>query len=198
MDALDHLFKTDKIDIFKQDGSLVKANVPAQVDRKTIVISDVSIPIECGYSIKRLLPAGIVEEYVVEDPGFDQGMHPMKPQYCVIVRRKDAISRPPTSISYHVTGVGARLNIGTYDSSHNVIFQQGSPTELFEQLRKVAAALPESDREAIFQSIGDMEDVQGKPTFLDRYTDFMALIASHVTVFAPMIPALTALLPHAK
>jgi hypothetical protein len=94
--------------------------------------------------------------------------------------------------------VGARLNIGTYDSSHNVIFQQGSPTELFEQLRKVAAALPESDREAIFQSIGDMEDVQGKPTFLDRYTDFMALIASHVTVFAPMIPALTALLPHAK
>jgi hypothetical protein len=79
-----------------------------------------------------------------------------------------------------------------------VIFQQGSPAELFAQLRQVGSALPVTDRESILHSIGEMESALDKPTFLDRYRDFMALAGSHVIVFAPMLPALTALLPHAK
>ena len=199
MNELDRLFKKDRVDIFKADGTPVKAAVPAQVDGNKIAISDVTIPVEPGYIVTRGLPSGTVEKYVVEDPGFTQGMPPaVSPMYFMKVRRKGAVPQSPTSITYNVTGPGARLNIGSYDASHNVIFQQGSPSELFEQLRKVASALPEADREPTLHSISEMESALGKPTFLDRYTDFMALVASHVTVFAPMIPALTALLPHAK
>jgi len=55
-----------------------------------------------------------------------------------------------------------------------------------------------ADGESVIRSISAMESALDKPTFLDRYRDFMALAPSHVTVFAPTLPALTALPPHAK
>jgi hypothetical protein len=36
-----------------------------------------------------------------------------------------------------------------------------------------------------------MENSVGQKTFLQKYSEFVALAANHVTIFAPLLPALT-------
>lgn len=193
-------FETDRVTISDPDGNVLRADIPAQVEagQNRIMLSDTNIPLVPGCTIARILPSGIVEEYIVEDPGFDQGFLPMSARFTAKVRRKDALPRRPQSTVY-VTGPNARVNIGSLDASHNsVVYNEGSQEELFERLSVIASSIESAHRQEILDIITAMKEERELPTFLDRYRDFVSLVADHITMFAPLIPALTALLPHTQ
>jgi uncharacterized protein YpuA (DUF1002 family) len=86
-----------------------------------------------------------------------------------------------------------RVNINSTDSSVNVINTES--VKIFNDLRDLLPNIENKNvREKISQSIDSMEQSLGGSGFINRYQEFMAIIANYMTVFAPLIPALTALL----
>ncbi len=102
---------------------------------------------------------------------------------------------PPQSvnITYNVSGQNTRVNINSTDSSTNTI--DLSSHAVFNNLLEAAASIQNSkNREAIEASINEMNKSVGTRDFGSRYKAFMAVIADHITVFAPMLAQLAALL----
>lgn len=99
----------------------------------------------------------------------------------------------PINITYNVSGSNTRVNINSTDSSVNVINTES--IKIFSDLRAVLEKIEKKEeREKISQSIDVMEQSVGSSSFINRYQEFMAIIANHITVFSPFIPALTTLL----
>ena len=64
---------------------------------------------------------------------------------------------------------------------------------LFDNLRgaiRTSISDPELS-ETLMHCVEAMEAAAGTRTFADRYKDFIALAADHISVFGPFLPALT-------
>lgn len=69
-------------------------------------------------------------------------------------------------------------------------------TILFDALREKVAQI--QDGEEISARISDMENSVGTKTFAEKYNAFIQAAANHMTLFAPLIPALTQLLSQVR
>lgn len=99
----------------------------------------------------------------------------------------------PTNITYNVSGSNTRVNINSTDSSVNVINTES--LQIFNDLRELLPKIEnEKERNEISKSIDSMEQSVGGNSFMTCYQDFMSIVANHMTVFAPLMPALSALL----
>jgi hypothetical protein len=188
----------DTITICSASGDHVAGPFRVSFGKGKCSLWDMSVTIVPGLMVKRQLPNNGVEEYIIEDPGFSSGLPPsIPPHYELKLRRKDAIPKPPTSVTYNFHGPNARVNIGSYDNSNNVVYHEGSATDLFAELRTAIEVISvESDRKRLLEHVAEMEAAAGTITFLDKYRAFMQDVAAHITVIAPLLPALASLLPH--
>lgn len=101
---------------------------------------------------------------------------------------------PASPLTVNISGTNNRFNLGSIDNSSNTHAQ--TTNTVFESLR---AAIPDQTskelRSELLNRIEQMEQAVGKPTFSSRYNDFIQSAANHLAIFAPMLPALSALLP---
>jgi len=65
---------------------------------------------------------------------------------------------------------------------------------LFDNLLKTLEDSSIENKEDIKSSINDMKQAIGKPSLLEKYNSFIQSVANHMTIFAPFIPQLSALL----
>lgn len=99
----------------------------------------------------------------------------------------------PTTINYNLSGMGARVNINSKDSSINVISAEVS--KVFSQVRDLVKQISdESARTNIERAIDELEESHGTDGFMQKYQAFISSAANHMTVLSPIIPALTNLL----
>ena len=99
----------------------------------------------------------------------------------------------PTNITYNVSGTGARVNINSTDSSVNIVSTEVS--EVFTQIREAVALIPDSSqRGEVERAVNEMEQAHGTSSFLQKYQAFITSAANHMTILAPVIPAVTGLL----
>ncbi|CAG0974391.1 hypothetical protein MTYP_01409 [Methylophilaceae bacterium] len=99
----------------------------------------------------------------------------------------------PTNITYNVSGSGARVNINSTDSSVNIISTEVS--KVFAQVREAVDRIPDpAQRGEIERTVNEMEQAHGSSGFLQKYQAFIASAANHMTILAPVIPAVTGLL----
>jgi hypothetical protein len=98
------------------------------------------------------------------------------------------------STNYYVQGENARLNVNSTDNSVNVVIE--SKEEFFGALQqRIESEVRDGDeRRRILDALTVLHESYGKPSFAQRYTDFIAAAANHVTLVAPFIPALTEML----
>jgi hypothetical protein len=187
-------FVTDHVSLIKADGRRWDS-IKASVQTHKIFIEDGRLPIEEDDIIERSLPNGLAERYVILDRGFHNTWQGIPAHYQIAVRKETAISRgnSPSTV-YNVTGPNARLNIGSVDSSTNVV--NVAPTELLTQLQRTIEARVEAEQERneLLARLADLQSAQGTPTYLDRYQRFIAAAANHMTTLAPFLPALTQLM----
>jgi len=106
-------------------------------------------------------------------------------------------NEPSTTVApltINVGGVNSRVNLHSNDNSSNTYI--AAENSVFENLRTIVSeqAPPES-RSELLARIEKMEQSVGKPTFVARYNDFIQSAANHIAIFAPLLPALSALLP---
>src|ERR1017187_9872667 len=80
-------FMRDTLVLHKKDGSMFH-HVRAQVSTKGIIIEDVRLPIEVGDKLTRTLPNGLTEEFIVDDPGYQEGVGDIPSHFQAKVHRE--------------------------------------------------------------------------------------------------------------
>ena len=189
-------FEKDKIKIINKDG-VVYENLKAGVQPKMILFSNASIPVELGDIILRELPSGIEEKFIVTDPGFFAGVAGVKAHYQIKYKREDLLSKEkpePNTVTYNVTGQNSRVNINSQDYSNNQI--NNAPEELFGLMKDIISReiTDEKEKNDLIALTNKMQSNHGTPDFIVSYKEFMATAANHMSVLAPILPALAGLL----
>jgi len=189
-----HELLTDIIVLYKADGRVLE-NVRARVSDNRVFVADAKLPVEAGDNLTRVLPSGLEDEFIVDDPGYQARVAGIPAHFQMKVHRAGTERRPLGSTTYNVTGPNARLNINSHDRSTNTVVHGNAP--VFADLLKVVAesSVGDGERAKLVAGIEAMANAHTTPGFVDRYQDFIALAANHVAIIAPFIPALSALLP---
>ncbi len=98
-----------------------------------------------------------------------------------------------TPVTINVSGPNARLNLSSTDNSTN---SYTTTSNVFQDMRiAVEQSVPGDDRQSLIAKINSLEESLGKPAFGARYKEFIQSAANHISIFAPFLPALSALLP---
>ena len=188
-------FLADTVILRKPDGTEV-TDIRASVQDGKISVFDVALRIEPDDRVVRLLPNGQMEEFIVEEANYRQAFHAIPAHWTILCRRSNQPPVAPQSVTYHVSGANARINVQSHDNSTN-ISRPESPAVFLELQRAASAQITdEIERQRMLERIEELEGSHGTSAFLARYQGFVAAAANHMTIFAPLLPALTILLSH--
>lgn len=107
--------------------------------------------------------------------------------------RKDNV-QSPHHVTIHQHGPQARVNLNSTDYSHNVLTVQEQ--NVFAQVRAALehGVSDQNELKAILSKLQDFESSIHQPTALAKFQTFVNNAASYMTLLAPFIPALTAML----
>ena len=189
------------MDIFGDTVTIVNEgkrieSVRAIVDKDKVYVDDIRIPLEEGDTIERKLENGRTEILKVTNVLQRTG-GPLS-HYEIEIERQGARSMQtqPSTINVNVLdSAQPRININSIDQSTNILNSQ--PDELFEEIRSLLQGSVSDGEELdrILMRVDDMEDSIGTPDEFKRaYKEFISVAANHLTILAPMLPALSSLL----
>lgn len=185
----------DTVSLLKATGERIDG-IKAHVQSALILIADTSLPIEEGDKLHRTLPNSLVESYLVLDRGFYAAVAGIPAHFQVKVQKESAIARQaqPQTVIYNLQGANPRVNVNSVDSSTNIITVERE--QLFDQLREVVSReIKDSEiQEKMLRKATEMESAAGTNSYVEKYKEFMALAADHMTVLAPLLPGLSQLL----
>jgi len=184
----------DIITIVKPSGEVFD-DIRANVQPRVIFIHDEKLPLEENDKIYRKLPSGLVETYIVIDRGYYSGIGGIRGHYQAKVRKEGSINEEKyNSIInvYNASGPNSRININSTDNSKNY---SNDTDLLFEDLKLALAGIVEEEiKEKSFQILEKLNSSKRTSSYLTNYQDFISILANHMTVIAPFIPALTQLI----
>jgi hypothetical protein len=186
-------FMTDNVSLVKANGQRIE-NIGANVQAKKIFIDNGSVPIEEGDILERKLPNGLVERYRVMDRGYFAAFSGTPAHYQVQVQKETAlVPRAGGTTIYNVSGLNARVNVQSTDVSTNVI--NVDVAQLFEQIGDAIrnGVADEEVRQRLFSQLPGLNKATTSQDYLERYQQFIASAANHMTIIAPFLPALAQL-----
>jgi hypothetical protein len=100
---------------------------------------------------------------------------------------------PKIADNIHFHGPNPRLNVNSTDNSTNIVSTTND--EVFVELSdKANSILDEKERERVLARIAEMQYAHKSGGFLAAYQHFISVAADHMTVFAPLLPALAQML----
>ena len=82
------------------------------------------------------------------------------------------------------------LNIGSTDKSTNVVFRGDIFGDIETALR--SGVTDQTKLDQILSSLGEVKNQRGQSGYIAAYQKFMAVVADHIGIVAPFLPALTA------
>jgi len=128
----------DDIDVVAPDGS-VRCRVKGYYSGKQFIIDDMSVDIRPEDEIRRLLPNGREEAFVVGDPKFYRN-GPFGSHYQVVISRRGTFDRHRGgnySVTIHGTGAGSQVNVATTGSSQTSQITSNDPEVLRELINGI-------------------------------------------------------------
>ena len=186
----------EKVTIVHRDGKKHE-NIHAAVTPKKIYIRKVTVPISVGDKIQRNLPSGQEEVFMVTNVHLLRGGVRIPDTYEISYEREGTQRRRSqhTSLNFNVSNSPqARINFNSTDQSTNTIHYEAE--EIFSRIRQLLSESitkqPELDH--LLDKVNEMESSLGSSDFKKAYKDFITTGADHMTVLAPILPALTGLL----
>ena len=187
-------FSKDVITLLKPNGEVIE-NIKANVQSRIVFIFDANLPLEENDKIYRKLPNGLVETYIVADRGYHSGIGGIKGHYQAKVKKEVTINEDKyNSIVniYTASGPNSRININSVDKSRNY---HNDSDLLFSDLKLALEGIKEEEiKEKALELLEELNTTKHTPTYLVKYQNFISLLADHLTVIAPFIPALTQLI----
>lgn len=187
MTIFDHFPKTP-IDIVAPDGTL-RCSTTGIISTNEIQVPDASIDVETGDEVRRLLPNGKEEVFIIRDAVYSDGLGPIPPHYNLKVFRKGSFARHTGGHYINVSGHNARVNLNSTDNSTNVV----NTTSIFAQ---VASAIEQgvddaAERETLLEALKAIETSDSSEGKGQAYQRLIANAANHMTILAPFLGPLT-------
>lgn len=185
-------FMNDEVTLIKKNGELFR-NIRALVQTNTILIDDVSIPIEEEDQIKRILPNGLKEKYLVIDRGYKGPIGSFKAHYQVKVEKETKVKKEvKNSTIYNVEGNNSRININSPDSSTNVIIDSINETNVFEKLREnIDLNCSKEEKQNLISQIDELERTKGTHEYTKVFKSFIQSAKDCMETINPFILALS-------
>jgi len=194
MKPWEHLIEPDQIDVVAPDGT-VRCRVAGYYGGDSFTIDDLTVDIQAGDEIRRLLPTGKEEAFQVVDPRFlkDERGQFFGSHYQVKVSRKGVFPKHSGgnyNISLH--GANARVNIRSTDNSTNTAIADS----LFTGIRHAVenGISDQAQRAHLLGQIEELEKAKDRGSFAKAYQALIASAADHMTILTPFLPALTQML----
>lgn len=185
----------DVVSLVKNDGTVIE-KIKAIVQTNKIYIFDAKLPLEENDIIFRNLPNGLFEKYIVEDRGYIAPTMGIEGHYQAKVRKEGSINKEQyksTTIINNINSTHAKVNINSTDNSNNTITQNDE--KLFDKIINALDSISEINiREQAIKLANEMKANVGKPTFKEKYQNFISTLTNYVTIISPFLPALTSLL----
>ncbi len=96
--------------------------------------------------------------------------------------------------TYNLHGTHSRVNIQSHDNSVNISHQ--STENVFADMRQVIQNQIQSEVEKteILKNLEELEAAKGTTNFVQKYQNFIASAANHISLLSPFIPTLTQML----
>ena len=156
--------------------------------------------IQAGDRIEYKDKDGMVDVYVVVDPGYHAKQFGVKPYYSAKVEKDGAYFQSASGQTYAgaatvSAAASSAANAGPASpaaASSSSTVQSPSTQLLFETLRTFVAS--QEDKQTLLFLINEMEASVGTPNYAAMYDSFIQTIASRIPVFAYFIPQLSHLL----
>lgn len=147
---------------YVKNGAVVRENIRAVVDSRTIHVDVTDLPFEAGDHIFRQLPNGFVEDYIITRPDFHTGSGGggIPDFYELQVRRSNEPVAPPQTIIANISGNNSRVYVNSTDNSVNVTSSVISADQLgafLAQVKPNLALLPDDKRSAVEEAIAVLE-----------------------------------------
>jgi hypothetical protein len=182
-------FKTHQCDIVAPNSSL-RSSPQANFTGDLIVIAGKDTVILPGDEIRRVLPNRTDETFEVLDPVFyDTGI--MGAHFQIKVWRKGTFQHGQGgNYSINISGSNPRVNIGSTDNSSNIAIQGDLFGNIEAALRSTVTDQGQLDQ--ILSSLTELRGQRGQLGYIAAYQKFMAIVADHIGIVAPFLPALTA------
>jgi hypothetical protein len=109
--------------------------------------------------------------------------------------QKSPVKPRSSAPNIHISGTFHHSPIGVGSNVNQAVSYNRASDRLFVQLREAAGSVDdESERAEILAKLDQLQRNQGSAGFLDAYQKFIASVADYMTIFGPLIPALTQLL----
>jgi hypothetical protein len=185
----------------KSTGHFHKFRAMVQSTRGMIYTNDGRLPVEEGDQIERPLPTS-VETYTVVDRGYYPEINGIPPHYQMKVRKNTGEAEAPRQAGqvthiYNLTGAQARINIQSDDKSVNIssVTNEQLFAGIANEIKQHVA--DESQQSEMLIKLDALKRADSK-TIRERYREFISTAADHMTLLAPFLPALTALLVSLK
>jgi hypothetical protein len=175
------LIQPDDIDVVAPDGT-VRSRVKGYYSGKQIIIDDMSVDVQPGDEIRRLLPNGKEEAFVVDDPKFYKGGHFGSHYQVSISRRREFDPKTGGNYNIHVTGPNARVSIGSQDHSINVV-----AGDVFGDIATAlrGAVKDRDELQRLLSAVDEMKQKRGSDRFEGAYTNFVTMAAKYLAPLAP-------------
>jgi len=155
----------EKFTFVKKDGTTRKDEVMGRLTDNLIITQDVSLSVEPNDHFLRNLPNGLVEDYVVLDPGYYAQVASLPAHYQCKVRRTDLEPEKPQTVINNIhanfSGANARLNVNSVDNSTNYSVTGISITALTKFLHEVDlvySALPREQQDSLREPIALLKE----------------------------------------
>lgn len=204
---------TKQVTLLHQDGRVTprqKSLINDKGNYIMIILEGAPDLIQAGDRIEYKDRDGMVDVYVVIDPGYHAKQFGVKPYYSAKVEKDGSYFQSATGQTYAKTSASTTSNPVTAPQYNEVSVAatatshapqprpasasvQGSSTQLlFETLRTFVTS--QEDKQTLQFLIGEMEASVGTPDYIAMYDSFIQTIAGRIPQFAYFIPQLSHLL----
>jgi hypothetical protein len=176
----------DTVTLVRPNGEKIEG-INAGVQPTRVFIDDQKLVINEGDYIERILPNGKLERYLVHEAN----IYP-RSGYQLVVKRDGILSEQAISTTHnYFYGSNARVNNNSTDNSINVAGL--NQDETFRELRNLlqGSTLDSAVKSKSLTLVDEMESTKGTKTYLEKYIEFVSVLADHAGLVAAFIPALT-------
>ncbi len=185
-------FMTETFRLVKANGKACPGEFKGRKgEHNKIITFESGVAIEPNDHLLRVLSNGLVEDYIVDDPGFHEPVMSFPAHYQATVRRSDQPAAQPQTIINNISGANARINLNSTDNSNNTAVL--GDYSVFTQMRDAAEKQlsDASELERVLDRIEKLEGAAKSGNFVEEYKAFTQQLSAHMTIFSPFISALS-------
>lgn len=184
-------FPTSPFEIFSPDGAS-KCQSKGIFGDDGVTVFDTKVDVEPGDFLQRTLSNGKTETYTVRDAIFQEKFHAIPAHYSLKVIRQGSIPRPSGAQTVNISGPNARFNLHSTDNSTNTLVQGSVFGDLLATIN--AGVADAQEREVLVGAVERLAAATTKGDKLDAYQKLIAVAANHMTLLAPFLGQIGAML----